>query len=74
MVCASMGLHSQAAPASTDESGFQLTIELRDGLRLIGKGLDDTLNFHSTAMGDLKLTWGVFVRLSLRPQALTPHN
>jgi hypothetical protein len=35
----------------------QLAIELRDGSHVVGKGLDDTLNFHSSAMGDLKLTW-----------------
>ena len=35
----------------------QLAIELRDGSHVVGKGLDDALNFHSPAMGDLKLTW-----------------
>ena len=38
-------------------TGFRLTIELRDGSHLVGKGLDDALNFHSATMGDLKLTW-----------------
>jgi hypothetical protein len=57
MVFALMGLHSEAATASTDESDFQLTVELRDGSRVIGKGLGDPLNFHSTAMGDFKMTW-----------------
>ena len=36
----------------------RLTIELRDGSRVAGKGLEDTLSFHSAAMGDLKLSWG----------------
>jgi hypothetical protein len=44
-----------AAAAATGAA--QLAIELRDGSRVIGKGLDDTLTFHSTAMGDLKLAW-----------------
>jgi hypothetical protein len=35
----------------------QLTIELRDGSHVVGKGLDDSLSFHSPAMGDLKLAW-----------------
>jgi hypothetical protein len=42
---------------STAESGSRLTIELRDGSHIVGKGLDDSLSFHSTAMGDLKLAW-----------------
>ena len=46
-----------ATPGSANGAGSHLTIILRDGSRLVGKGLDDTLNFHSTAMGDLKLTW-----------------
>jgi serine/threonine protein kinase len=41
--------------AATNQSGFQMTIELRDGSRVVGKGLDDTLSFHSASLGDLKL-------------------
>ncbi len=52
--CAGQG---QAALASTDESGCQLTIELRDGSRVVGKSLEDTLSFHSAALGDMKLAW-----------------
>jgi Concanavalin A-like lectin/glucanases superfamily len=47
----------QVPAVATGEAGFQLTIDLRDGSHVVGKGLDDTLNFHSPAMGDLKLTW-----------------
>jgi hypothetical protein len=57
MVWALMAHCAQAQPAPTGESGFQLTIELRDGSRLVGKSLEDTLSFHSAALGDLKLTW-----------------
>lgn len=45
------------AAAAADESGFQLTIELRDGSRVVGKSLEDTLSFHSSALGDAKLPW-----------------
>jgi len=45
------------ATAAVSASDFRLTIELRDGSHLVGKGLDDALNFHSPTMGDLKLTW-----------------
>jgi len=38
-------------------AALQLMIELRDGSQVVGKGLDDSLSFHSPAMGDLKLTW-----------------
>jgi hypothetical protein len=49
--------HVQAAPAPAAESSSQLTIELRDGSRVVAKSLDDSVSFHSPAMGDLKLTW-----------------
>ena len=50
----------KVAPPGKANAGTEparLTIELRDGSRVEGKGLDDTLSFHSAAMGDLKLTW-----------------
>jgi len=45
-------------PASPGESGPQLTIELRDGSRFVGKSLKNTLNFHSPMMGNFSLAWG----------------
>jgi hypothetical protein len=46
----------QAAPASVDQpTGFRLTIELRDGSRVIGISRDNTFRFHSEVLGDLKL-------------------
>jgi beta-lactamase regulating signal transducer with metallopeptidase domain len=49
---------SLAVPAaSPNASGWRLTLELRDGSHLVGKSLDGPLNFHSPAMGDLRLTW-----------------
>jgi hypothetical protein len=47
----------QAAPASTNEPGPRLTIDLRDGSRVIGKSLEDILGFHSGTVGDMKLPW-----------------
>jgi hypothetical protein len=40
-----------------ESGGVSLTIELRDGSHVIGKGLDDSLSFQSPDMGDLKLSW-----------------
>ena len=50
---------AEANPAAetANESGSLLTIELRDGSRIIGKGLDEALSFRSAAMGDFTLTW-----------------
>jgi hypothetical protein len=43
--------------ASAGKAGFQLTIDLRDGSRVVGRMPDDTLNFHADALGDIKLAW-----------------
>ncbi len=51
------GANGLAASGEGHHGEPRLTIDLRDGSHLVGKGLDDALNFHSTAMGDLKLTW-----------------
>ena len=52
---------SQAIPAAAtawpNASGWKLTLELRDGSHLVGKSVDGTMIFHSSAMGDLRLTW-----------------
>jgi hypothetical protein len=45
------------ATAVAGTGTVRLAIELRDGSHVVGKSLDDTLSFHSPAMGDLKLTW-----------------
>ena len=47
----------QAATAATNQpTGFRLTVELRDGSRVIGKGGDDAFKFHSDVLGDMKLS------------------
>jgi hypothetical protein len=48
---------SPAARAASGPGAPRLSIELRDGSHVVGNGLDDTLSFHTPAMGDLKLTW-----------------
>jgi beta-lactamase regulating signal transducer with metallopeptidase domain len=50
-------LNNPKAPGAAGEAGSRLTIELRDGSHVVGKGLDDAVGFHSAAMGDLKLAW-----------------
>jgi hypothetical protein len=57
LFCALTVLPSQAAPAASDDSSVELTVDLRDGSRVIGKNLDDTLSFHSATLGDMKLSW-----------------
>jgi hypothetical protein len=51
------GFHKlPAAPAATNEpTGFQLTVELSDGSRIIGKSGDDALKFRSDVLGEMKL-------------------
>ena len=57
VVCGLMGCCAQAQPAATNETGIQVTIELRDGSRVVGKSLEETLALHSSALGDMKLAW-----------------
>ena len=47
----------QAGPGPTGQSGVQLTIELRDGSRIVGNSGEETLSCHSATLGDLKLPW-----------------
>jgi hypothetical protein len=57
VVCALTGPWTQAQPAATNESGVQLTIELRDGSHVVGKSVEGALSFHSATLGDAKLPW-----------------
>jgi len=52
-----MGLTAQADPAPSDQSQSQLTVEMRDGSRVVGQPAEPTLSFHSTTVGDMKLPW-----------------
>jgi hypothetical protein len=56
-LCAVTALCGASAAPATSDSGYQLTIELRDGSRVVGKTVEDTLSFHSGALGDMKLSW-----------------
>ena len=49
---------AQAAPAATNETGFRLTVELRDGSHVVGKSLEGDWRFHSASIGDLKRAVG----------------
>jgi hypothetical protein len=44
-----------ASPAETNAPTYRLTVELRDGSRVIGESGSDRLKFHSVLLGDLKL-------------------
>ena len=46
---------AKAANTSTNQTGFRLTIELQDGSRIIGKNGDETFQFRSDVLGEIKL-------------------
>lgn len=46
-----------AAPTAVDKGVPQLTVELRDGSRVVGQNVDGQMKFHSTLLGDLKLSF-----------------
>lgn len=46
---------ANAGPTGGTTPPPRLTIELRDGSRVVGQSVDDQLKFHSTLLGDLKL-------------------
>ena len=73
MVCILMGQHGQAAPAATDDSRLQLTIELRDGSRIVGQPVEDTLSFHSTTLGEVKISWADIRTIEYAGDAETVH-
>jgi hypothetical protein len=43
------------ASAATNQLGLRLTIELRDGSRVVGQSMDEVLKFKSPLLGELKL-------------------
>jgi hypothetical protein len=50
------GLPIQAGtPKTNPPAGFRLTVELRDGSRVLGESREDQFQFHSEILGDLKL-------------------
>ena len=44
-----------AAPAETSPPEYRLTVELRDGSRVVGTGIEKHFRFHSALLGELKL-------------------
>jgi hypothetical protein len=47
MICAVLGRRAQAQPAATSESGGQLTLEQRDGSRVVRKSVENALSRQS---------------------------
>ena len=45
----------QAGPAATNESIARLTVDLRDGSRVVGQSMENNFKFHSALLGDFKL-------------------
>ncbi len=45
----------QAGPEATNESEARLTLELRDGSRVVGVSVEKSFKFHSALLGDFKL-------------------
>jgi hypothetical protein len=62
--------HSAPAALVTTNppTGFRLIIELQDGSRIIGKSGDDTLQFHSDTLGEMKLPLEHIRSVEGRPQ------
>ncbi len=48
-------ISSRPAVAAEKPAGFRLTVELRDGSRVVGLGRDKKLEFRSPVLGELKL-------------------
>ena len=71
MACALMTLSGCAASTSSNDSDIKLTIELTDGSLILGTSSNDTLSFHSTAMGDFKMTWAEITSLEYPPAGST---
>jgi len=46
---------TNVAKVAVSNPVIQMTVELQDGSRVIGKSLDDPLGFHSTSIGNLNL-------------------
>ncbi len=49
---------TDAAPTAVDKGVPQLTVELRDGSRVVGQNVDGQMKFHSALLGNLKLSIG----------------
>jgi hypothetical protein len=48
------GNHAVASQSATNPPAYRLTIDMRDGSRLIGESGNDHLKFHLALLGDLK--------------------
>jgi hypothetical protein len=50
-----LGIRSVQAADANQPAGFRLTVELQDGSRLVGKAGDETYQFRSDVLGEMKL-------------------
>lgn len=55
LVFATLLLAESPAAADTEAAGARLTVELRDGSRVVGQNVEEKMKFHSSLLGDLKL-------------------
>jgi hypothetical protein len=55
ILCAVLGLRCAQAANASNESACRLTVELRDGSRVVGDSVEKYFKFHSILLGDLKL-------------------
>jgi hypothetical protein len=44
-----------SAAATNQPTGFRLTVELRDGSKIVGRSKDDDFQFHSDVLGEIRL-------------------
>jgi len=59
----------RAAPVATNQPvGFRLIIELQDGSRIIGQSGDDTFQFRSDVLGEMKLPLERIRSITCRPK------
>ncbi len=57
-----------AAPTSTNQTSFQLTIELQDGSKIIGKSGDKDFQFKSEVLGEMKLPFETIRSIECAPK------
>ena len=55
LVFAGCSRPDQTAAANDDAAAVRLTVELRDGSRVVGQGMDKTFAFHSVLLGNIEL-------------------
>lgn len=57
LVWLAIGERTSTAPMVMDKDVPQLTVELRDGSRVVGQSVNGQMKFHSALLGDIKLSF-----------------